>query len=145
MKPLENRPNLEGWTLDSLDEAKDILEGIVRKVAAEAIEYALKDEMTSISFPVEWDEDPCDKDDIGSDGHGGRFTKDPLTMHLSIALDCGDENSPVYEFNLREALKDSLSDCISDGYCSYGLGRLSDSLRILADEIDAARRSAPRQ
>lgn len=144
MKPIQNRPNLNGWDLESIDEAKYVLEGLVRKISAEAIEYALTDEMTFISFPVEWDEEPCDKDHKGSDGYGGSSVEDPLNMYLSIALDCGDGNLPVYEFNLREALKDSLSDCIRDGSFSYGLGRLSDSLRILADEIDAARRIAPR-
>lgn len=145
MKPLLNRPNLKGWCLNSINEANSMLEVLALKIAEEAIECAMKDEMTHISFPVEWDSDPSNPEDCeSSDGHRGRTVKDPLTMHLDVALDCGDFHSPTYEFNLRDALKDSLLACAEDGSFSYGLGRLSASLRDLADEIDDAIRSAPK-
>ena len=63
---------------------------------------------------------------------------DPLTVYLRVGLE-GDGEKPTYEFNLRQALADSIETCADDGSFSTGLGRLSVALRALADEIDAAR------
>ncbi len=129
MKHRKYKPDLSGWTLDAFDKASATMETCFRDAVSEALHLALEDGSTYIYFPVEWDD---------QDGLSGPAVEDPLTCYLRFGLE-SDGESPTYEFNLRDALDDSIESCAHDGSFSEGLGRLSLALRQLADEIEAAR------
>lgn len=139
MKHKKYKPDIAEWNMDALEELnKNIL-----KAVNEAIGYALNDEQTRVYFPVEYSGDPKSEDEESdSDGIGGGNVEDPLTVYFCIAVCNNDNEVPTYEFNLRDVLSNSIEDCAKDGSYSFGLGRLSASLRTLADEIDAARKKS---
>ena len=137
MKHRKYKPDLSDWGIEALEEVGKTIEKRLRKAVAEALHYAFEDDETYIYFPVEWSKEP-DEERPGTDGLGGPEVADPLTVYLCVGLNSGGE-TPTYEFNLREALADSINVCAEDGHFSAGLGRLSVALRALADEIDAAR------
>jgi len=137
MKHRKYQPDVSDWGITALDELDETITKGLRKALSEALTYAFEDDETYIYFPVEWSKEP-DEEWPGSDGIGGTEVADPLTVYLRVGLECGGEK-PTYEFNLREALAETIHDCATDGSFSTGLGRLSVALRALADEIDAAR------
>lgn len=137
MKHKKYKPELSEWGIEALEEVSKTIETGLRKAMEEVLHYAFEDDETYIYFPVEWSKEPGEQHP-GTDGLGGPEVADPLTVYLRLGLDAKGEK-PTYEFNLREALADSIETCAADGSFSAGLGRLSVALRALADEIDAAR------
>jgi hypothetical protein len=134
MKHVHNEPNLQDWTLSA---SESELANYIKRELAELIKLAFADEDTRPFFPVEYSRDP-ENGKKGSDGFGGAEVGDPLTMYLRVALANDTDDLPAFSFNLRETLNDTLEICREDGSYSYGLGRLSKSLRELADSIDSA-------
>ena len=118
--------DLSQWQLAVIDSLQDRIGDAMLKGIGEAIEYLLKDDQTTISFPAEWSPD--------GDGRGGKAPRDPLTIHLNLATD--NSEGAVYAFSLREALADHLDDS-QDGF-EVGLERIRDGLRDLADDIQRA-------
>jgi hypothetical protein len=138
MRHVQKSVDLSGWFLNSLDDASAAVKPFLLKAVEDAIALALADDATYAYFPIEWAAGPGD-DFEGCDGlHEGKEVSDPLTVYMCVGL-ANSEETPVYAFSLRDALANSLAACAEDGSFSYGLGRLSESLRGLADEIDAAR------
>jgi hypothetical protein len=126
-------PDISGWSIPI--PALESLRRDIEKVIAEAIDMAMQDTDTYITFPVEWADD--DGNQEGSDGVCGPAVDDPLTVYLRIAINNSMEPT-TYSFSLRDALKDTIETCSEDGSFSSGLKKLSSSLRDLASEIDAA-------
>jgi hypothetical protein len=128
MKHVKYKPDITEWKLDAIEEVNEAISSMLSKALSEALHLAFENDETYIYFPVEWGD---------RDGIGGPGVSDPLTVYLCVGLE-SDENKPTYEFNLRDALMDSIKGCAEHGSFSSGLGRLSESFRALADEIDTA-------
>lgn len=140
MKHKKYTADLSGWNLDAVEEITGKINASIYKAAAEALQYIFDGHQTYIYFPVEWSKEPYEAMP-GTDGIGGPEVADPLTVYLRVGMGSEDAE-PTYEFNLREALADSIELCAEDGSFSAGLGRLSVALRALADEIDTARQKS---
>lgn len=131
MKHRKYKPDISDWEL----EAFKVVEQGLRDAVSMALHLAFESDETYIYFPVEWHEDSS------SDGLGGKSVACPLTVYLRVGLGSYGEEKPTYEFNLRDALSLTIEQCAKDGSSAEGLGRLSVSLRELADDIDRARAS----
>jgi len=135
MKHVKFEPNINDWEIPALIG----IDRCIKRAIVQVLKYAFEDDETYIYFPVEWSQelDQDDPEDFegGGDGLGGKEVTDPLNVYLRLGLDNGAEK-PTYEFNLREALKDTMAACKEDGSFSTGLGRLSVALRAFAEEID---------
>ena len=129
MKHVKYKPELSEWKLEAAEGIFRSVEKAIHRAAGEALHYAFESDNSYLYFPVEWGD---------SDGIGGPVVEDPLTIYLRVGLE-GDGEKPTFEFNLRDALADTIEACKEDGSFSPGLGRLSDALRDLAAYIDAAR------
>jgi hypothetical protein len=139
MKHVKYKIDLTEWVLPSLEDAGKALMPYLQTAVEDAIGLALVSEDTTLYFPIEYASGPEDNfDGKGEDGIGGDDISDPLTVYLCLDLGA-DWRQPAYSVNLRDSLLGTIDDCRRDGSYSYGLGRLSASLRELADEIDAAR------
>lgn len=139
MKHIKFKPDISEWEIDAITEVTEIIQDGLLKAVSEALQSAFEDDETYIYFPIEWINEPG-AERTGTDGIGGKPVTDPLTVYLRVGIEGGvDREKPTFEFNLRESLADSIDNCAEDGSFSAGLGRLSESLRALADEIDAAR------
>jgi hypothetical protein len=130
MKRVFGTVDFSSWVLLETEELMKKVEIAVKKAASEAVQHALENEESELSFPVIW----APK----SDGHGGEAVKDPLDVYFRLPLGEFEDGGPEYIFNLREELKDDIAMCAECGSFAYGLGMLRDSLRKLADEIDSA-------
>jgi hypothetical protein len=129
MKPTKYKADLSGWNLDSIGDISIKLSEVVLAATAESLQHIFESDETYIYFPVEWED---------SDGIGGAAVDDPLTIYLRVGME-SDGEKPTFQFNLRDVLKGTMEWCASDGSFSEGLGRLSDSLKALAKDIDDAR------
>lgn len=136
MKHIKFKADVSNWDLDSIDNLAESIGLALRTAVEEVLQLAFEDDETHVYFPVEWSKEP-DDETAGCDGIGGPEVADPLTVYLRVAI--GDGEKPTFAFNLRRALQDSIDACAQDGSFAAGLGRLSISLRQLADDIDAAR------
>jgi hypothetical protein len=129
MKKRHGKVDVKGWNLDAFMAASGAVEKAVADAASEALELAMADEMTGISFPAIYGD---------TDGfRSGKPVKDPLTVYLHLAL----SNHPdgvVYSLQIRDDLESVIQMCREDGSYAEGLARLSKAFRELADEIDSA-------
>ena len=133
MRNVRHKPDLSKWSLPLSDEITSTLEKAISNTVESVLELAFDEGDTYITFPIEWV-----SDSRNSDGHGGPAVTDPLTVYLVVDIGSDDNEKPIYEFNLRDVLAGSISDCASDGSFSNGLSKLSASFKALAEEIDAA-------
>ncbi len=145
---LEGRPNLRGWNLDAIDDFSekaqagieklsrqmsdmaesfsDRLQGLILRAAGEALDIAMKDAQTRVDWEHQWKDDKVH----------------PLTISIKVALGPDEENEPVYAFNLRDTLIESIRSCqgdgtgLSDEYWPRFIG-IMRQLRSLADEIES--------
>lgn len=142
MKHVDSLPNVSDWGIDAIDKLeKDISSGL-RAALAEVIHYAMQEDDTYIYFPASYIKDTSDTSGNirRTDGvRMGHEVSDPLTVYLRVAATGASKEQPTYSFNLRDALRQDLEYCKNDGSYSYGLGKLAEALRNLADEIDKSR------
>lgn len=153
IKRLKGKPDLSTWSLDAFEEingqwdtlmeplesaidklramALDQLKEIVQKATSEALNIALRDDYSSLSFPIVWTPD--------EDGEGNPSVRDPLTIYVCIGLGPGEfEGDTIFALSLREALAFEVQTCADDGSWCEGLGQLVPALRQWADEIETA-------
>ena len=135
LKHREYEVGVPDWDIPAIDALKEEIDQTIRRTVSEILASTLADDDTYVYFPIEWAA-------IGEDGIGGKVP-DPLTVYLRVSMP-GEETleSPTYEFNLRDVLREDIKECSAGGSYSIGLGMLSAALRDLASEIDAARAKA---
>lgn len=132
-----HKPDVANWTLDAIDKAMDGLHTLIKRAASEALTIAFSNAGTYISWPAEFG---------NSDGHSKEGPVDPLTIYLTVALGTSDASDPVYSFNLRSALADTIEDWRERGPffdsedAGYGesLLRIAAALNTLAHDIESA-------
>ena len=129
MQHVRETPNIKGWGLLNVDALEEICSNAVN----EAIQLAFSYEDTRPYFPIEYSR----PNGSGSDGYNGDEVTDPLTVYLQIGFEHGDKR-PTYSFNVRSALDQTIAECEKDGSWSYGLSRIAEAFRKLADDIDEA-------
>jgi len=122
--------DLSDWTLETVDKLTeritDAIQGEAMRLAAAAIDVSL--EQAEVYFAETSDS-----------------AADPLELHLCFVglarnrPPIQNDDSLVYRFNLRDVVQDCLDECGTDGSYSTELGRISDALKTLVGQIDAAR------
>ena len=127
MKKVRFEIDLSGWELEIFDKMR----GTLREATEKTLKSALEHGNTYIYFPFV-------EDDMGNTP-----VNDPLTVHLSVALESREFEEPTFEFNLRECLKSVMEACVEDTSYYEGLEKLMYALRGLADEIGVTLESIP--
>ena len=123
MKLKNSKVKLEGWEMFGHDGEQELL-GLLSKYAKDIANIFLAD--VRAYFPKDWAP--------RSDGWHGDDVPDPLTIYL---VDDG-EQEVFSALSLTEVLERSIKACEEDGSFSVGLRQVSEKMKDLAAQIDAA-------
>ena len=126
------------WNLSATDEFQKFIDKTIR----EAIELATKEYECRAWFPAEWAP--------RSDGVGGKPPADPMTVYVELPLGATEDDSPRWQFSLRDLVLSIIEVHQSHEIDKGGTGKiddregiaiattLRDGLRELADMLDNA-------
>ncbi len=126
------RMDLTDWELEALNKLRSGIDEIIKEAATVA--FTNGEPGVFASFGGVWTD---------ADGFGDGSTPDLPNKHFVAPLDIhievdGEDENPVFEFNLRNILADDIETCAQDGSFAEGLKRISEDLKALSAEIDAA-------
>lgn len=117
MKHVKNEIDVTTWSLDAVENAKELFGKLMLDAACETLKCAFEEEGTTMSLRGLWD----------------NSINDPLTMNIRLPLTQDDQCEPVeYSCSLRNIVMDD----IEDGINISGFKRVSDALKALAADID---------
>lgn len=114
-----------------------VLNEEIAKTVTEVVAQQFKEDPPTLGFPFIWA--PSD------DGHKGPPVDDPTVIYLSVGAVGEEDSGPLWRFDLREIIMEdfvALVECGPGGVIDVvdhpKIERMRDSLRKIADELDAA-------
>jgi len=128
MRLVYNDVTLQDWSVDAAVNASDFFHAAIMKAAEQVVKEAMEDEDTQLQFPAEWG-------DLG-DGYSKTKLKDPLELYLRVSITEDFDTDPIYQFNLRHALRHVLQEGFCGNHVDQGIKEISQALKSLAEDLD---------